>query len=622
MGELGFFAYPLLGFCLLCLTGAGFAAALGRSLPLDVQAALTPLLGAAAFGIGSSLLPLGIPVQWLCLATFAVGIGVTVARRNGVRRLLGAARMPLAIVLVAGAIGAGPNLVRGDWSALSLANADSYFWVSQARALLDGAPPGPASVHPNRVAVEDGRSGHWATALPAADAEVAWLSHSDPADVYGVVAVLVFLLTPLAGFVAARGCLGWSSGLATVAALALAVDASRIFANAFAFQAQNLGVGLGFAAAAVLRIALERNEQSRLQILAAMLAAGALAGYRLGFAPFLLGLFVAVVAAYVISTTPWHSTYRHAARPAVGFLGFFAVLGASSLIGLAQGLPHFLTRQLEASGRFIGYGTFSNPLGLFPVYPLQAHVLEGWNSLAGPVWLVLANVLAVVLFVVAVRRLRRVRPPGSDFLLGSALLIFVGFCVAVLSTANPYLSFKLLAYGTPLLVLLVFSPLATVSRPRGVSVLAGVGLALSSAVAASATELGYSVARSRSSSNLSGITEAAKRLPQDDVITVRLDRVWDQAWAAYYLSDRRLSVVNPSAYLSDESEPRTALISARPPVNLLTEDTGGPALWRRGGLALYQLRPCLRGTGSSGATPCFEPRSGGSSSGLAQLAAK
>src|SRR5690349_16575852 len=126
MGELGFFAYPLLGFCALCLTGAGFATVLGRSLPLDVQAALTPLLGAAAFAIGSSLLPLGVPVQWLSLATFGVGLWVTVARRAGARRLLAGARMPLVIVLVSGVIGAGPNLVRGDWSALSLANADSY----------------------------------------------------------------------------------------------------------------------------------------------------------------------------------------------------------------------------------------------------------------------------------------------------------------------------------------------------------------------------------------------------------------------------------------------------------------------------------------------------------------
>ena len=621
MGELGFFAYPLLAFCVLCLTGAGFAAVLGRSLPLDVQAALTPLLGAAAFAIGSSLLPLGLPVQWVSAATFGLGLCVTVARRDRVRRLLARARMPFAIVLVAGAVGAAPNLVRGDWSALSLANADSYLWVSQARALLDGDPPGPASLHPNRIAVEDGRSGHWATALPAADAEIAWLSHSDPADVYGVVAVLVFILTPLAGFVAARGCLGWGSGLATAAALALAVDASRIFANAFAFQAQNLGVGLGFAAAAILRIALERSEQRRLQILAAMLAAGALAGYRLGFAPFLIGLFVAVAAAYVLSTAPWRTTYRHVARPAVGFLAFLAVLGASSLVGLAQGLPQFLTRQLEASGRFIGYGTFSNPLGLFPVYPLQAHVLAGWNSLAGPIWLVLANVLAVTLFVVAVRRLRRVRPPGNDFLLGGALLVFGGFFVAVFSAANPYLSFKLLAYGTPLLVLLVFSPLTAGSRPRGVGVLAAVALALASAAAASATELGYSVARSRSSADLSGVTKAASRLPQKAVITVRLERVWDQAWAAYYLRDRRLSVARPSAYLVDESDERAALISTRAPVRLLTEDTGGPALWRHAGLALYRVRSCPSRTGA-GEAPCYEQRSRGSSSGVAQLAAR
>jgi hypothetical protein len=302
-----------------------------------------------------------------------------------------------------------------------------------------------------------------------------------------------------------------------------------------------------------------------------------------------------------------------------GFLGFFALLAASSLAGLALGLPHFLTQQLDVSGRFIGYGTFSNPLGLFPVYPLQAHVLQGWNSFAGPVWLVLANVLAVALFVLAVRRLRRARLPGSDFLLGGALLVFGGYCVSVVSMSNPYLSFKLLAYGTPLLVLLVFSPLATGSRPRRVGILSVVALAFASAAASSATELGYGIARSRSSSDLASVAKAADRLPQEAVITVQLDRVWDQAWAAYYLRDRRLSVTDPSIYLSHENDERAALTSARAPVRLLTEDTGGPALWRRSGLALYRLRPCPSRTGS-GVAPCYEERPSGSSSGLVQLA--
>jgi hypothetical protein len=260
---------------------------------------------------------------------------------------------------------------------------------------------------------------------------------------------------------------------------------------------------------------------------------------------------------------------------------------------LALGLPHFLTRQLETSGRFIGYGTFSNPLGLFPVYPLQAGVLAGWSRLAGPAWLIVANVLALVLFVVAVTTLRRMRPAGSDFLLGGAVLVLGGFLVAVLSSANPYLSFKLLAYGSPLLVLLVFSPLALARRSGGTVFLVAGALAVASAAAATGTEFAYGLTQSKSSTAFSGVATYAARLPQEAIISVQLSSVWDQVWATYHLSQRRLSVEHPSAYLTGFGPARAHTVSRLAPGrNVLKRDTGGHALWRHAGFALYRLHAC------------------------------
>jgi len=174
------------------------------------------------------------------------------------------------------------------------------------------------------------------------------------------------------------------------------------------------------------------------------------------------------------------------------------------------------------------------------------------------------------------------------------VLVLGGYLLVVMSSANPYLSFKLLAYGTPLLVLLVFSPLAAGRRRAGVAVVSAVVLASASAAAATGTEFAYGVTQSKSSSTFSSLASSVEQLPQSAVISVELD-VWDQVWATYYLRDRRLVVERPSAYLAGARNVRDAKLARQTPVvHLLTRDRGGPALWRHGGFALYLRHVTLR----------------------------
>ena len=137
--------------------------------------------------------------------------------------------------------------------------------------------------------------------MPFALGQLAWVADADPAETYGALAALVYAFLPLATYAAARALLGWSPRLALVAGGVIALNASLLFASHFSWQQQLAGSALAFGAAALLRLGLEQEGSRRLLVLAALLAAGALATYRLGFAPYLAALLALVVAMALVT---------------------------------------------------------------------------------------------------------------------------------------------------------------------------------------------------------------------------------------------------------------------------------------------------------------------------------
>ena len=75
MHELALLAVPLVALAYLVAVGAGPTALLALRFPLDAQAALTPIVGAALVASASALVPLGVPPRPLA-------VGVAVAARH------------------------------------------------------------------------------------------------------------------------------------------------------------------------------------------------------------------------------------------------------------------------------------------------------------------------------------------------------------------------------------------------------------------------------------------------------------------------------------------------------------------------------------------------------------
>src|SRR5215208_3691779 len=470
-------ASQLAGLAFLLLVGLGPAAVLAPRSPADAQAALAPVLGAALMACVSVLLPLGVPARPLAVSVALLGlaVGVAVCRRSG--RVLRAAAVPVAIGVAAIVLTGLPGLVHGDWHAATLyGSTDAYHWSSQARSYLDGPPPAPVEEHPDRLTYERSKSQHWAVALPFGLLQLAWFSRADPAAVYGAFAALLAALLPLMTFAVARACLGWRPAVGAAAALALAVNAALLFASYFSWQQQVAGVAFAFAAAAMLRLALEPDAAGREAIAAALLTAAALATYRLGFAPYLLGLLVAVVLGYASLR---RDELVRIGRRLVPFVVAALLLAAPSFAALGSGLPDFVS-----SGGFstafkeaFPAGQIGEALGFMPhVWSVR----EDWPAAARFGWLVIAWAAALLVLGAGARALSR-RVPRADFLAAGAALTVGGYAVLLLPGFAPYLSFKILSYGAPFLVLLALVPLA---RGRGwLPLLAGVLVVPAAAVA-------------------------------------------------------------------------------------------------------------------------------------------
>jgi hypothetical protein len=579
--DLALLGVPVAALAYLTIVGGGAAVALSPRFPADAQAALAPVTGAALIAVTSVLIALGTPARPL-----AVGVGVLGASATAVvgRRLLAPLRactVPLVLALCAITLAGAPALGRGNWDVTSLyGSTDAYHWTSQARAYLNGPAPNPTTEHPDRLTYERSRSQHWAVALPFGVLQLAWLSGSDPPDVYAAFAVVVFCLLPLAAFAVARALLGWRPGWAAVAAGALLVNSALLFANHFSWQQQLAGTAFAFAATAVLRLGLEPAGHRRELALAALLAAAALATYRLGFAPYLGALIAAVALAYAFVR---RDAWRAVAQRIGEFLAMALCLAIPSLIALAEGLPDFVSAGGFSTTfkREFPSGQLGEVLGLVPSIWSRE---EGWSEPGRLAWLVVATIVTVVLLAIGARTLGISGAGRADFLLAGAALTVGAYLVLLLPRFAAYLSFKVLAYGAPFFVLVALAPFVRQRLPRAlVPVLACIAL-VSAGVATAAT-----IDRARTPGALSALPGA--QLSADEVVSVRLDDPWEQAWALYYLRGQRLSVEHASFILTGQGSSTPASVYRHHPVDYtLAHDPRGVVLWRDGDIVLISER--------------------------------
>jgi hypothetical protein len=385
--ELAFLAVPVLALGYLTLVGAAPAVVLAGRYPADAQAALAPLAGAAMVACASALVPLGVAPRPLAVAVGALGVGMTAVFARRVARALRAGAVLLAIAVAALALSGAPGLARGNWEPASLyGSTDAYHWTSQARAYLDGPAPVPLSEHPDRLTYERSKTQHWAFALPFGLLQLAWISGDDPASLYVALAALTFCLLPLAAYACARTCLGWRPVAAAAGSVALVANAALLFASGFSWQQQLAGTAFAFAAASFLRLALERGAGWGEKVLAALLAAAAIATYRLGFAPYLGALLACVVLVYAARELD----VRGIATRLAAVVGAFAVVAGPSLYALARGFSDFVSSGGFSTTfkRTFPNGEIAEALGLVPhVWALK----ESWPDALEDAWLALAS---------------------------------------------------------------------------------------------------------------------------------------------------------------------------------------------------------------------------------------
>jgi hypothetical protein len=576
--ELALLALPLAGLAYLTIAGAGAVGALAPRLPADARAALSPVAGAALLACASALVPLGAPALPVAIGAVAAGALATVAIRRRVLEALRAGAVPAAVGVCAILLAGAPALARGGWQATSLyGSTDAYHWPSQAKSHLDGPAAKPVTTHPDRLSYERSERHRWAFALPLGVLTAAWLTGADPPDVYAGVAALVFSLLPLVVFACAGACLGWSRRWSAAAGLLVAVNANLLFASHFAWQQQVLGTAVAFAGVMALRLALDGGAGRGEPILAALLVAAAPASYRMGFSPYVAALLVFVVAAFVAAN---RSHLHRVVRPLAAFGATVAVLAAPSLAALAAGFGDFVSSGGFSTlfKRAFPDGQVAEALGLAP--RLWARE-QGWTWAVELGWLAVGSVAAFALLAAGALTLRRARVPRADFLLAGAALTLGGYGVLLLPRFASYLSFKVLAYGAPFLVLIALAPFA-LGRVRAAAAVAAAAVLVvpSTAVATLAA-----VDDSRTPGALTALPDA--RLPPAAVVSVALADPWEQAWALYYLRGQRLSVERPSFLLTAEGHaPHRDEYRHRPVTHVLGRGVRGEVVWRAGEIVL------------------------------------
>jgi hypothetical protein len=159
-----------------------------------------------------------------------------------------------------------------------------------------------------------------------------------------------------------------------------------------------------------------------------------------------------------------------------------------------------------------------------------------------------------VLLVGGVRGARRLG--RADFVLAGSALVLGGWLVLLLPAFAPYLSYKLLAYGAPFLVLLVLAPFAG-RRTHATVAAASVGGVL---LAASALVATIAPVDARRTLELDG------GVPAGATVSFTTDDAWEEAWTVYRLRDVRVSVETPTYLLTEQGRKREAAAYRHRPV--------------------------------------------------------
>ena len=574
---------PIAALAVLALTGAGPAAFLGARMPADARAALALPLGAAIFACGSALLILHVPVKIAICVVLAVSLAIAVALRRHLAGLAGSAKIPLAVAGASLIIVSIPWIGMGSWEATTGGNGDPYYWVSQAKAYLDGPAPADASSHPDRVVYDRLSAEHWPVALPFGVAAVAWLSGDDPANSYSAFAVLLAVLLATTVYVVGRAVLEWSKRKAAAGALLVVVSAYMLFAVYFGWQAQTALTTFALASVACFRLSLDRSAARRDQVLTGLFAAAAIATYGTLFTAF-IPLYVFVLAGFAFRHRAAVSPPRAIARVLTGSVIATVLFGLTSIITTVLSLSALAGNISDPVWRRWARGLVPAAIGLVP----QANLLvRPWIAFT-----VAGTLVALAIVAILARSLAN-RSAGLlgrrfDFLLAGSAYFTTAMLVLLYPGFSPYWSLKVGGYGAPLLVLTTFAVLAMPLSGNGAArrLVAYTRIfAVALFVVASAAEIEgiKSLHRSRLYAGL------AARLATAPNARVELDvsDVWRQVWAAYYLREHTVFVPHPTVYLT-RSGARQAPVSGKEPAYRIVVGKPPGALWTGGGIALVR----------------------------------
>lgn len=594
---------PALVLAVVWAAGLGPAAILGRRFPPAAQIALAAPLSAGALACASPLIYLGVPAKAICAVTLG-GLGlITIGSAKRIPRSLAGYAAPVAVAVLALALASIPSLHEGDWGVRTFSNVDPYVWVSQARSLLDGAPDAGAGVHPDAIAYERINDEHWPTGLPVTLAGAAWLTSSDPVDVYGAFAALWSALLALAVFFCARAALVWSSALSLAAGALVGANGYLLFGMFFGWQAQTALATFGVLSLFCFRLALDAKAHSRERWLAGALAVAGVATYGWPYVVF-AGLTAAAFAGYLV--THGVHEWRRATRVVAGFGLAVGLIGALPLVQLARSLGvQTRDRSAEILNAWATYDRAWPPdaLGFVPRTSALQEGRPDWELVAAAVVLVVAvafvvgglarmsflktkrgaavTVTVLLLAEVAIFRARYVaasewalvgflvatgvlaaglvstrsfRNPRGDVLAAALFFFVAGLLYFWAFGSTPLYSIRLMGYAAPFFTLVALATLAPRWQPsrgwaagRAFLLAAGLGLFLVGTVTAAR----QGRAALRTTDQLEQIAAATVlAVDPDAVIEIDVAETWDQAWLVYYLRDREVSLVQPSLYFT------------------------------------------------------------------------
>ena len=515
----------------------------------DARLALAPAAGAAALSAAFAVgIPLFSPRPALAIATLCVLAPAPIALLRWRPRLVPSQLLVVAIAIVAVVSASVPALAHNSGAAATWGNADPYLWVSQAKSLLDGPPPGPSTLFPDRVAYEHVSRGGWAPALPAFDALASVSTGRDPVDAFGIVVAALFVLTPLASFAIARTALGWTPRLSAAAAVAVALSPSQLFAAYYGWLPQIAGAACALAAALAFRLALgEERAPWRLTLLAALFVAGALGIYRLPFLPYVVAILGVAPAGFLLRhraslRSAAASASRQTALLAVGCL----VLVLPSAVAFAAHASTFWSVQTDVpSWHHYVRALPSDALGLTPRVPdLARAVFLGWR-LAG-------LAVAGLLLVAGSTALWRSRARCPDLVLGIAAASVVAVAVTQLPTFTPYFSIKLMGYAAAPLILVALAPLDR-HRPSSLAFAAPALL-----VASSLAVVLVAGFRTKTAEAFAPLSADAARISNGSSVEIGSRSTWDQMWTIYFVRDHPASVPHASDFLTGLGSSRAA----------------------------------------------------------------